>query len=70
MGDCIGRLVATGVERAIMGKVAGWTSQLLVLEGGITSTPRTCVSDRSNRRGHLTIGKIGFLHSPGASARG
>jgi len=70
MGDCIGRLVAAGVERATVGKVAGWTSRLWVLEGGVTSTPRTCVPDRSNRRRHLTIGKIGFLHSPGASARG
>ena len=69
MGDCIGRLVAVRVERATVGKVAGWTSRLLVLERGITSTPRTCVPDRSNPR-HLTIGKIGFLHSPGASARG
>jgi hypothetical protein len=70
MGDCIGRLVAVRVERATVGKVAGWTSRFLVLEGGITSTPRTCVPERSNRRRHLTIGKIGFLHSPGASARG
>jgi hypothetical protein len=49
MGDCIGRLVAAGVERATVGKVASGTSRLLVLDGGITSTLRICAPGRSHQ---------------------
>jgi hypothetical protein len=70
MDDCIGRLVATGVERVTLGRVAGPIPQLLVLEGGTTSTLRACAPGRLQRQRRSACGTLISSHSSGASSRG
>jgi hypothetical protein len=70
MDDCIGRLVAAGVERATLGRVAGPTPQWLVLVGGTSSTPRARAPGRSHGQRRSACGNLISSHSLGASSQG
>jgi hypothetical protein len=70
MGDCIGRLVAAGVEQAAVGNVASGTSRFLVVDGGVISTLQFCASGRSHQHDRPAGAYVGSSHCRSASGHG